>query len=677
MRSPASLLLRKRTIVAATLSLVIFTATISVLMGISVLPKTMLGNEDVYVITSKGSESVLSSRIDAHLADMLLENGFVTNASPEIFAFAEYRGEPVTIRGVDFGQFVSVERAVLASGRMPHGLSEALIGTRLAKRLSVDVGDSIPLVGSYSPSVAEARIAGTIETSSGVGDELITSLTLARNLVRMPADHVSIVRVIGDVGFLSTVFAPGTARFSIFDLSLPKKEVVIGSQLQVSLKVKNWGDADGDIRVTLTDRTEKITLLDSNLSIAAGATHTLAVNHTFSKLGNHSITARCFGLLPQSITTNVTVRNPYLQVIAPDKVAQYNEFTVTVLDNQLVPIENASVDVGGFGLLKTNYSGMCDVNLSLPLGTTEILAEHEGFEGGIAQVEVVNSSALPQMVDIQVYKITLTPATVKVRENSTVAVFCQNFGNVSGSRTVSIYLNGNLFSQRSTYLEPLQIRVIYYNVSYATSGDRTFTADSISETLEVEPLYQINPGLVQFLLKFGGTGSLDPSRGDLIYSTAKISEANIVIVLVSLAVLSATLVTLGVSSSFMKEINDNTKIIGILRSIGASSRQLLWMMFRQAFLLSLPAAALGLVGGMLLAYLVSLSERLLAFGHVVCPMLDPSLVIAATIGCVAICVGSSLIAGLSVSRRAAIRMIRGTHEEALDGPTLRELLGEE
>ncbi|MEM2839817.1 MAG: FtsX-like permease family protein [Thermoplasmata archaeon] len=677
MRSPASLLLRKRTMIAAVLCLMIFTATISVLMGISVLPKTMLGNADVYIITSKGSESVLNSRIESQLADMLLDNGFVTNASPEIFAFAEYRGEPVTIRGVDFGQFMSVERAVLASGRLPQDLSEALIGTRLAKRLSVEIGDSIPLVGSYSPFVAEARITGTIETSSGVGDELITSLTLSRNLVRMPANYVSIVRVIGDVDFLSTVFAPGTARFSIFDLSIPKKEIAVGSQVQVSLKVKNWGDADGDVRVEIVDRTEKITLFDSNLTIAAAATQTLTINHTFSKLGNHSITARCFGLLPQNITTYVTVRDPYLLVIAPEKVAQYNDFTVTVLDNQLVPIENATVDVGGLGTLKTNSSGMCDVNLTLPLGTLEIIATKMGYEDGIVQIEVVNSSSLPQMVDIQVYKITLTPATVKVRENCTVAVFCQNFGNMSGSRTITIYLNGNVFSQRSTYLKPLQIRVIYYNVSYTTSGDRTFTSDSISETLEVEPLYQINPGLVQFLLKFGGTGSLDPSRGNLIYSTAKISEANIVIVLVSLAVLSATLVTLGVSSSFMKEINDNARIIGILRSIGASSRQLLWMMFRQAFILSLPAAAAGLIGGMLLAYLVSLSERLLAFGHVVYPMLDPSLIFAAATGCIAICVGSSLIAGLSVSRRAAIRMIRGTREEALDRPTLRELLGEE
>lgn len=677
MRTPASLLIRKRTIIAAALSLIIFTATISVLMGISVLPKTILGNADVYVITSKGSESVLNSRIDGRLAEMLLENGFVTNASPEIFAFAEYRGEPVTIRGVDFGQFMSVEGAVLASGQLPKDPSEALIGTRLAKRLDVEIGDRIPLVGSYSPFVAEVRITGVIDTPSGVGDELISSLSLSRNLVRMPSDYVSIVRVIGDVEFLSTVFAPQTARFSIFDLSVPKKELAIDSETQISLKVKNWGDADGSVRVTIRDDTERITLLDENLSIAATNTLTVTVNHTFSKLGNHSITARCFGLLPQNITTNVTVRNPYLIVIAPEKVAQYNEFEITVLDNHMSPVDDASVDVGGYGTLPTNSSGKCNVNLSLPLGSIEIIATYGGFDDGIVTIEVVNSSALPQSVDIRVYKITLTPSTVKVRENCTVAVFCQNFGNVSGSKTITIYLNGNVFSQRSTYLVPLQVRVIYYNVSYTTSGDRTFTADSISETLEVEALYQINPGLVQFLLRFGGTGSLDPSRGSLIYSTAKISEANIVIVLVSLAILSATLVTLGVSSSFMKEINDNTRIVGILRSIGASSRQLLWMIFKQALLLSLPAALAGIVGGMLLAYLISLSERLLAFGHVVYPMLDLSLIVAATIGCIAICVGSSLIAGLSVSRKVAIRMIRGTKEEALDRPTLKELLGEE
>lgn len=677
MRSPASLLLRKRTIIAATLSLIIFTATISVLMGIAVLPKTMLGKADVYVITSKGSESVLNSRIDAQLAEMLLENGFVTNASPEIFAFAEYRGEPITIRGVNFGQFMSVEDVELKFGRLPEDSSEALIGARLMKRLGIGIGDSIPLVGSYSPFVAEASITGVIDTSSGVGDELIASLQLARSLVRMPSAYVSIVRIVGDVDFLSSIFAPETPRFSIFDLSIPKKEIAVGSETQISLKVKNWGDAAGSIRVTITDDTEKVTLLDSNISIAETNTAVLTANCTFTKIGNHSITARCFGLLPQSITAVVAVRNPYLIVIAPEAVAQHNEFTVTVLDNRMIPVDNALVDIGGYDMVTTNASGMCEVNLSLPLGPIELIALHEDFDDGIAIVEVVNSSLLPQRVDIRVHKITLTPSTVKVRENSTVSVFVQNFGNVSGSRTISIYLNGNLYSQRSTYLEPLQTRVIQYNVSFSSSGDRIFTADSISEVLEVEPLYEINPGLIQFLLRFGSTGSLDPSSGSLMYSTAKISEANIIIVIVSLAVLSAALVTLGVSSSFMKEISDNQRIVGILRSIGASSRQLLWMIFRQALLLSLPAAAAGIAGGMLLAYLISLSERLLAFGHVVFPILDLNLVIASTIGCVAICVGSGLIAGLSVSRKVAISMIRGTNEESLDRPTLRELLGEE
>jgi ABC-type lipoprotein release transport system permease subunit len=676
-RSPASLLLRRRTIIAATLSLVIFTATISVLMGISSLPKTMLGNADVYVITSKGSESVLTSRIDVQLAEMLLENRFVTNASPEIFAFAEYRGEPVTIRGVEFGQFMSVERAVLVSGRLPQGLSEALIGTRLAKRLNVETGDSIPLVGSYSRAVAEARLVGMLETTSGVGDELIVSLNLSRDLVRMPSNQVSIVRVTGDMEFLSKVFAPNTPRFSIFDLSIPKKEVVVNSTVQVSLKVKNWGDADGTVRVLLRDNTDKVTLFDSNLSIAASQTVILTLNHTVSRPGNHSLLARCFGLLPQSISTTITVRNPYLIVVAPERVAQFSSFSVTVFDNRMSPVENASIDVGGRATLRTNASGQCEINLTLPVGDIELIAEYQDFEGGTATVEVVNSSSLPQEVDIQVYKITLTPAIVKVRENATVAVFCQNFGNVSGSRTITIYLNGNLFSQRSVYLNPLQIKVFYYNVSFTTAGDRTFTSDSVSETLRVESLYQLNPGLVQFLLRFGSTGSLDPSRGDLIYTTAKISEANIVIVLVSLAILSATLVTFGVSSSFMKEINNNMRIIGILRSIGASSRQLSWMIFRQAILLSIPGAVLGLLGGILLAYLISLSERLLAFGHVVYPMIDPGVVVAAAAGCIAICVGSSLIAGLSASRRVTIRMIRGMREEALEGPTLRELLGEE
>jgi len=220
--------------------------------------------------------------------------------------------------------------------------------------------------------------------------------------------------------------------------------------------------------------------------------------------------------------------------------------------------------------------------------------------------------------------------------------------------------------------------VIYYNMSFSTSGSRLVSSSTpkgtFSVTLTVEPNVRPNPELIQLLLRYGGTSSLSPTRGELLYHTAKISESNIIIVIVSLAVLSGLLVTLGISTSFMKEINDNQKIIGILRSIGASSKRLTMIIFRESITISLPAAAVGVIGGYVLALFIQSTQSLYAFGHLINPVLSPTFLLAAAAGSVVICVGSSLASGIVVARRRAIKMIRGLKEEPTKQITLEELL---
>ena len=670
------LIIRKRAIIAATLSLIVFTSAISVLMGIGALPESMLGQQDVFIITSKNSNNIINSRVDAQLADMLLSNGLVQNASAEIFGFAEIDGYAVTLRGVDFDQFMAVEGAKLLSGSMPDRLDEGLIGNRLGERLGVAIGDRIPLAGSFDLAVCEVKITGIIESDSGVADEMIVSLPLARVMTRTPLTQVSIIRVTGDLTYLNTVFAPGTARFSIYDLSIPFADIGVGTSVPVSLKVKNWGDINGTAHIVVKDEFDNETLIDPDVNLTPDQSITITQNCTFDTLGNHTIVASIGGLLPQEIEMIISVRLPYLIISAPAKVAQYNEFEVMVTNNLYNIVPNATVTFAS-NSYETNSSGICLINATLVPGDYELSASISGFDNDTATIEIVNSSSLPQDVSISVYDIKVNPSIVKVKQNALVTVYCQNYGNVTGTRAVQILLNGNLFSTRSVTLKPLETRTLFWNLTYSTAGERIFSADAQSETLTVEPLYQLNSDIVELLLRYGDAGDLDPSQGNLIYSTAKISEGNILIVLVSLAILSATLVTLGVSISFMKEINDNLRVIGILRSIGASSRQLLTMIFKEAFLLSLPAAAIGLVGGIAMAYLISTTDRLIAFGHVIEPVVDPSFLIAAAVGSMLICVGSSLIAGLSVSRKVAIKMIKGLKEQAPEQPTIKDLLGDE
>ena len=677
MKRGANLLVRKRTVIAASLSLIIFSGTISVLMGIGNAPGTVIGNPDAYIISSKNSAgSLLNSRVDLALSDLLLEQGFVTNASPEIFAFAEINDHAIIIRGVEFDAFMRVEGAKLISGAMPSGPSEGLIGSRLADRLSANVGDVYPLVGSFNPSVSEVRIVGIIQSNSGTDDELAVSLPLARCLAGTSPESVSIIRVLGDKVQLDKIFGLGLPRFTLYDLSLTNKILGIGQTTHLSFKLKNWGDVNGMVDVTVTDEFDNFTLFESEIDVSSDAFKTIEVNCSFSTIGNHSITARLGGTLPQEIQTNISVKGPYLSLIAPRQVAEYHNFSALVINQTLEPVSGVIVSVGGFSYT-TNATGRCVINATLAPGNHTMTATSTGYDSDAMSVSVINSSSLSPTALILTYKITLSPYIVKVRENCTFAIYVQNYGNSSGTQSIRSYINGNLFSQKSVTLGALEAVALFYNKSFESAGDYIVTSNSTSVILTVESPLVLNPTLIQLLVRYGGTGTLDPSRADLIYHTTKISEANILIVLISLATLSAVLVTIGISITFMKEINDNLKVVGILRSLGASSRQLLGIIFKEAFLLSLVAAVLGIVGGFILSFIISSSGDLIAFGHLIQPVLDPNFLVVDIAGSVVICVGSSLITGLSVSRRRSIRMIRGLKDDVVHQMTLKELLGDE
>ena len=676
MKSVSALLIRRRMIIAASLSLIIFSATISVLMGIGAAPGTVIGNPDVYVITSKSTDSLLNSRLDADLSDLLLENGFVTNSSPEIFAFAEISGSAVIIRGVDFQAFMGVEGARLISGAMPLDPSQGLIGSRLANRIHAEIGDHYPLVGSFNPSVSEVEIVGIITSSSGVEDELIVSLPLSRCLTGIATNSVSIIRVLGDTTELEQMFGKDAPRFSIYNLAVANRILGIGHTTQVSLNLKNWGDVNGTAHATVVDMPDNITIIDSDYFINGSTVLALTSNYTFSSIGNHTVKASISGTFPQSVSTNVTVKGPFLSLVIPSKMPQYHNFTASVINQTLGVVVGAAVRIGGFDFV-TNASGRCLINASLSPGNYTINASSPGYESAVGHIEIIDSSSIPPNATILVYDIVLTPDVVKVHENCMIAFYVQNFGNSTGSYQVSSYIGSALFSQKTVTLAPLKTAVLFYNTSFSSAGEKTITSGQVSETVTVETHFELNPALIRLLVLYGGSGTLDPSRAELIYDTVKISEANIMVVLVSLGVLSGTLVTIGVSISFMREINDNLKIIGILRSLGASSKQLLKIMFKEAFIVSLPAAAIGIVGGIVLAFSISNTGNLVAFGHFIRPVLDPSFLIAAIVGSILICVGSSLIAGLSVSRKGLIRMIRGLKDDAVPQVDLKELLGDE
>jgi ABC-type lipoprotein release transport system permease subunit len=603
-------------IVVVALAVLVFTATVSVLSSLQSAPESF-GVTDQLVLMSPSAPTIFSSQVDESLAGYL-ESSWHANTSAEILAFTAWNGTGFVVRGVNLEDInrtgpafdlFDVVQAFSASDR-----SSAVIGSRLLERLSIEVPATIPLVGSYSSRVQFVTVVGSFSSGSSLDDELLVSLDAARFLSGMPMGKVSLIRVesIQTVEQARDVFSPDRARFAIYDLRISKGTVASGEQFEVSLGVKNWGGAAGAITVGIN--TDEGDHNPTNVSLSPGLTTVLITNMSIGTLGAHTVEAVIGGDFPVTLTTSMHVVPPYLQLSAPQEVVLGSTFDVRV-SNYLGEY------IGGAEVLFSGQVAFTDSNGKVTLtadqaGTHDIVANHSMYLEASQSIDVIDLSTYPDDFLPTVLDFFVDPNAVRESESAMGTVILVNQGRQAGTYNLTVNLDGSpWFFEPGISLGPAETKIVSFAIPDLAVGSHVFSVGSFAVDLTVEPWYSGDSDLIQLVIRYGGVLQVTTGSSLPMYQAAKISEGNITVAVIALAVISMLLSTLAVSSVFSKELHEARRRLGVMKTVGASSRQIRKMVVGQSFETSLPGAAIGVALGIAVSDLVSRAGVFFLFGH--------------------------------------------------------------
>ena len=649
--------------IVITLSIMIFTVTASVLTGLNSAPAAFAANEG-FAIASSSAPTIFASQVEANMVGPLSAMPQIIGASPEVFAFSSYKGVSFVMRGVDLDRLnatgPSFEKFDLSGSASVKDKQSAIVGANLKERLGVKIPYALPVVGSYSSRIEFLNLVGSFKTGTSMDDELLVSLDVARFLTGMSPQKVSIIRVsTTDPDWLSGLLAPQGPRFTLFDMLTQKSQVALGEHVGISVGVRNWGSSAGEITLKFAEdgatSSEKVVALNSSES------ERIMQMVSFSTLGNHTVSASIEGAFPVTLSVNVTVVQPYLNIAAPSKVALGENLTVTVT-NYLGSVEPGAQVTFGLNSNITDADGNATFTAS-EVGTFSVVANFSGYADAGASVKVVDPSSYPAAFQPSLVSFTLSPETMKESESATGVVVVENNGSLSGTLNITVYLDSAPYSTLRIDLDGLQSTTISFKLRNLATGNHIVQIGTFSQGLSVQSWIVDNPDFVQLVMRYSGSDSLFSAGSVPIYQAAKISEGNVAVALFAIGAISALLALLAITSVFSKEIREGRRRLGILKTIGASRSAIRRIVFPQALENGLGGAALGIAFGVVITDALSKSDLLVLFGHRFHVDLNMNLLLLLLIGSVAISVSSALVSAMMAVRETTIRSIRRLEEE--------------
>jgi ABC-type antimicrobial peptide transport system permease subunit len=663
--------------VVIALSIMIFTTTASLLSGLYSSPGAFAANGG-FAIASSTAPTILSSQVDVSMVGPLSALPQITGASPEVFAFSTYHGVSFVVRGVDLDMLNSTGPAFrefsLTGAASVEDHSSAIVGSNLKARLGIMLPYVLPLMGSYSDKIDVVKVVGSFRTGTSMDDELLVSLDVARFLSGMGPTKVSIIRVsTSDPAWLKGLLAPGGPRFTLFDLVSQKTRVSIGESVAVSVGVRNWGTRPGQTTVDFS--TAGTSFATSTVSLNASQSDRVLANTTFQSLGTHSVNVSIGGDFPVTLTVNITVVKPYLNIAAPATTPLMQEFTVTVTDY----LGNAAAYVPvsfGSQTNTTDSSGLAGLYADQP-GSFSVVASLSGYQNGSATVTVIDPSAYPAAFLPSVASFTLSPDVIKETELATGVVAMENDGSVGGDFNATVYVDSAPSMVLNTTLQGLESKTVSFKLRNLAPGTHIVQVANFSRSIVVQSWIVDNPDLVQLVMRYSGTDSLFPAGSVPIYQAAKISEGNVAVALFAIGGISATLALLAITSVFSKEIREGRRRLGILKTIGAPRSAIRRMVFPQALENGLAGAAIGVASGVIIADALSRSNLLVLFGHGFRFSLDANLLLLILLGAVVISVASALVSVRQAVQETTIKSIRRLEEGQGEPLDVEELIADE
>ncbi len=576
-------------------------------------------------ITRPGSEHPVASRVPEGYATALQGRGI--DASAEILLFEVVRGSPALARGADFAAFANATDAHLARGRRPTATDEAVIGADLARTLGVDVGDRLTLGGSTAPAVTRVEVVGTFTAPGSYDDQLVVSLPVARHLSNVDsADAVHLVRA----ERLPDANAPTGPAVTVTGVSaqspLPRNRSV-----EVTLALRNTASERRKTGVTvgLADRTRRV-----NVAVPANGQRTLRVRLSTDGIAPGDATLRA-----GDATQTVRVVRPDalsvegLPVRAPPGSAPL--VRVRTATNRSVP--NATVSVAG-RTVTTDADGRVRVPLGAP-GAKRVRVE-AGDRAATASVTVAEGATRRLVGTVRV-----DPASPTVLARPDARVGLYNPWNRTLRRSVAVTGPGTTASRNVT-LPPGERTTVRVGLPRRSPGTYEVSARSAGRTL-ASASYEVtgDDRLASVVANSGRTGSSGIGRA------ASVAFGNVWVVLATILGLSGALAVGGTTATFAQSIHARRRAVGVRLATGATRRQVLGTVVRDALVVGAAASAIAVGVGLALVTALDSLGYMTAFGVNLTTAPRPAVLAATAAASVALAVAGAVLTLFGLFRR--------------------------
>lgn len=616
-----------RAIVPTTTTLTVFVLVVLLVTAVGGAIAPLATTQSGTVIEA-GAAHPLNSRIDEGYASVLRAQN--VTASPEVLYAQTHDGDPYLVRGANYTAFSEVSEATLVEGHAPRAYDQAVIGSSLAETLDIHVGETITLGGSVTPGVRRLTVVGQVSGSGITDDQLIVPLSTAQelatgsgsvHLIRTDSSSIEFERFSNDSGGIVVTDLSGDER------------IKAGTLATITVDARNIGRESAAETITVSAGTRTQT---RHISIPAGESTRTEVAFRFENPGNYVIeadgikkTVQVYDprtlVLPEEYPTRAPPGSTLIVPATTPSEALVSDATVTLADRQrttgpqgAVPIRIPS-DAGEYTLTiaKDNYTSeqhTIIVEEGAPRRFTARLTVTPESGSRLTNPTVTVQLANPWG---QILERNVTLVTPGETERRTVRLAGGEVTQINVS-AAEAGLGGELAP--GTYdLRVVSDESVLATTTYRVTGDRRVTS-----TLASQVSYSQGTGVGRAIENvFGNVQVLS-------------------LVMISLAGLSTVG---GTAATFAHAVHANRRRIGIYRATGASRRQLLGALVRDAITLAVPAAVVAF--SIAFACLWALAEQnfLVVFGIKMEVSLSPTLLAGSIVGALTLAVTSALGVG--------------------------------
>jgi ABC-type lipoprotein release transport system permease subunit len=175
----------------------LFSMTALSLLGFYKGFTTYLGEgEDIVVIYNKKSSTPFTGLVPVYLAEKIGVLNGVLAASPEVIIPCIIKNKATFLRGIIPKEFTKVNQLTIIEGAMLeiNDLNSAIIGKKVAERLSLKLNDTILILGVLTDRYLELKIKGIFISNSPIDDEILVPLYVGQWLLGTDYGYVTLIR---------------------------------------------------------------------------------------------------------------------------------------------------------------------------------------------------------------------------------------------------------------------------------------------------------------------------------------------------------------------------------------------------------------------------------------------------------------------------------------------------